>query len=136
MPSRGPASLSGVCMAVTRTVWFSFYLGCHRSAISLSALNVSPLRQLPQCGNQTPASVTPPTVGRSSPTHTPVFPLFPSSYRILCGSIYSFLLVRYSCLCSAGVLQALLCLKVYYWYIHGERCTPCSPTPPPSCSPP
>ena len=29
------------------------------------------------------------------------------------GSIYSFLLVRYSCQLSAGVLQALLCLKMY-----------------------
>ena len=44
-PSRGPASLSGVYMAAARTVWFSFHLGCHRSAISLSALNVSPLTQ-------------------------------------------------------------------------------------------
>ena len=30
-------------------------------------------------------------------------------YRVLCGSVYSFLLVRYSCLLSAGVPQALLC---------------------------
>ena len=45
VPSRRPASRSGVCMAVTRTVWFSFQLGCHRSAVSLSALNVSPLTQ-------------------------------------------------------------------------------------------
>ena len=44
-PSRGPASLSGVCMAAARTIWFSFYLGHHRSAFSLSALNVSPLTQ-------------------------------------------------------------------------------------------
>ena len=44
-PSRGPAPLSGVCMAVARTVQFSFHLGCHRSAVSLSALNVSPLTQ-------------------------------------------------------------------------------------------
>ena len=36
---------SGVCMAVARTVWFSFHLGCHRSAVSLSVLNVSPLIQ-------------------------------------------------------------------------------------------
>ena len=43
VPSRGPASLSRVCMAVVRTVWFSFHLGCHRSAVSL--LNVSPLTQ-------------------------------------------------------------------------------------------
>ena len=45
VPSRGPASLSGVCMTVARTVLFSFHLGCHRSAVSLSALNVSPLTQ-------------------------------------------------------------------------------------------
>ena len=44
-PSREPASLSSVCMAVARTVWFSFHLGCHRSAASLSALNVSLLTQ-------------------------------------------------------------------------------------------
>ena len=43
-----------------------------------------------------------------------LFPLVPSSYRVLCGSIYSFLLVRYSCLLSAGVLHARLCLKVYF----------------------
>ena len=34
-----------VHMAAARTVWFSFHLGCHRSAVSLSALNVSPLTQ-------------------------------------------------------------------------------------------
>ena len=45
LPSRGPASLSGVCMTVARTVWFSFHLGCRKSAVSLSALNVSPLTQ-------------------------------------------------------------------------------------------
>ena len=38
-------------------------------------------------------------------------PLVPSSYQVLHGSIYSSLLVRYSCLLSAGVLHALLCLK-------------------------
>ena len=41
------------------------------------------------------------------------FPLVPSSSQVLCGSIYSFPLVRSSCLLSAGVLHALLCLKVY-----------------------
>ena len=46
VPSRGPSSLSGVCMAVARNVWFSFHLGCHRSAVWLSALNVSPLSSL------------------------------------------------------------------------------------------
>ena len=44
-PSRRPVSLSGVCIAAARTAWFSFHLSCHRSAVSLSALNVSPLTQ-------------------------------------------------------------------------------------------
>ena len=44
-PSRGPVSLSNVHMASARTVSLSFHLGCHRSAVSLSALNVSPLSQ-------------------------------------------------------------------------------------------
>ena len=50
------------------------------------------------------------------------------------SSIYSFLLVRYSCPLSAGVRLALLCLMVYSWCISGERCTQRPPTPPPSCS--
>ena len=41
------------------------------------------------------------------------FPLVPSFYQVLRGSIYYFPLVRYSCPISAGVLRALLCLKVY-----------------------
>ena len=45
------------------------------------------------------------------------FPLVPSSYRVLCGAIYYFSLVRYSCPLSAGVLHALLCLKVCSWCI-------------------
>ena len=64
------------------------------------------------------------------------FPLVPSSYWVLHGSIYSFALVRSSCLPSAGVLYAPLCLKVYSWYICGERYTPRPPTPLPSGSPP
>ena len=39
------------------------------------------LRQLPGCGDRTPASVPPPAEGRSSPTNTPVFP--PSSFVLL-----------------------------------------------------
>ena len=54
---------------------------------------------------------------------------------VLCRSIYSFPLVRHSPLLSAGVLHALLCLKVYSWCICDERYIPCPPTPPPSCSP-
>ena len=61
-------------------------------------------------------------------------PLVPSSYWVLHGPLCSFLLVRYSCLLSAGVPQALLCLKMYSCCIHGERCTPHPLTPPPSYS--
>ena len=50
--------------------------------------------------------------------------------------MYSFPLLRCSCLLSADILHALLCLKVYSWCIRGERCTPCQPTPLPSCSTP
>ena len=120
------------------------------------------LKQLPHCGDQTSASVSPPTEGRPSPTNTSVFP--PSSFVLRfhalekemathssvlawripgmgepgglpsmgshkrlsssSSSMYSFLLVRYCCLVSAGVLHALLCLKVYSSCIHGKRCTP------------
>ena len=61
-------------------------------------------------------------------------PLVPSSYQALHDSIYSFPLVRHSCPLSAGVLHALLCLKVYSWCIRGERCTPRPPIPLPPCS--
>ena len=73
------------------------------------------LRQLLQCGDWTPASVPPPAESRSCPTNTPIFPPSSFSYRVLCGSIYSFLLIRYSCPLSVGVLYVLLCLKVYSW---------------------
>ena len=39
------------------------------------------LRQLPRCGDWTPALVPPPAEGRSSPTNTSVFP--PSSFILL-----------------------------------------------------
>ena len=62
------------------------------------------------------------------------FPLVPSSYWVLHGSIYSFPLVRYSCPLSAGV-----CMHFCVW-----RCIPDvsvekdvhthPPPPPPSCS--
>ena len=54
------------------------------------------------------------------------------SYQVLRGSMYSFLVIRVSCLLSAGVLQDLLHLKMYSWCIHGERCAPRPPTPAPS----
>ena len=45
-----------------------------------------------------------------------ILPLVPSSYLVLCGSIYSFLLVRHSSLLSAGVLHALLCQRCILMY--------------------
>ena len=114
---------------MARTVWFSFHLGCHRLAVSLLALNVSPLTQ------------TIALLWGSDPRRAGAvllmplfFPLVPLSYRVLRESICSFFPVRDSCLLSAGVLHALLCLKVYSWCIYGETCTPRPPTPLPSCS--
>ena len=89
-PSRGPAFLSGVCMAVARTVWFSFHLDRHKSAVSFSALNASPLTQtVALIGHWTPASVSPPTEGRSSPTNSPVF--LPSSFVLASFACFSIL---------------------------------------------
>ena len=62
-------------------------------------------------------------------------PLVPLSYQVLCGSLYSSPLFRFSCLLSAGVLHTLLHLQVYSWCTCGERCTPHPPTPLPSCTP-
>ena len=136
-PSRGPAFLSWVCMATARTVWFSFHLGCHTSAVSVSALNVSPLTQTVALMWGWDPLLQLPQPLRAGPVLLTLlfFPLVPSSYQVLCGSMYSFPLVRYSCPLSAGVLHALLCLKVYSSCIHGERGTPCPPTPLLSCSP-
>ena len=91
-------------------------------------------RQLPQCGDRSPASVPPPTKGRSSPANTPVFPLSPFVLLSFAWFYIFFPGVRYSYPLSAGALQALLCLKVYSMEqcIRGERCTPCPPTPPSS----
>ena len=55
-PSRGPAFLSGVCMAATRTVLFSFHLGCHR-------LSCSSVGKESACSVGDPGSI--PGLGRS-----------------------------------------------------------------------
>ena len=71
-----------VYMAAARTVWSSFHLGCHRAAVSLSALYVSPLTQtIALMWDLMPASVPAPAEGRSRPTNTPGFP--PSSFILL-----------------------------------------------------
>ena len=133
-PSRRPTFLPGICMALTRTVWFSFHLGCHRSAVSLSALNVSPLTQIiaPLWGSDR-ASVPPPTEGRSTPT--PVFP--PSSFILLSFAwFYIFFSTGQVALFALSWCSAcVLCLMVHSWCIREERCTPRPPTPLPSCPP-
>ena len=96
--SRGPPSLSRVWMAVARTVRFSFHLSCYRSAASpQSQMFLLWPRQLPRCGDRSPASVPPPTEGSSSPTNTPIFP--PSSFVLWSFAWFYvfFLVVRYFC---------------------------------------
>ena len=127
-PSRGPASLSEVCMAAAMTVWLSYYLGCHRSTVSLSALIVFPLTQTTApMWRLDPASVP-------HPSNTPVF--HPTSF-ILLSFVWFYIFF------SAGQVflstlswcsNALHCLKVSSWCVYGERCTPRPPTPLPSCS--
>ena len=81
---------------------FTLSLECFSSdSDNCPNVGIRPLLQFP------PASQ-----GRSSPTNTPVFPPVPLSYQVLCGSVYSFPLLRYSGLLSAGVLPAFLYLKV------------------------
>ena len=135
-PSRRPTFLPGICMAVAKTVWFSFQLGCHRSAVSLSALNVFSLTQTIVLLWGSDGSLQFPHLPRAGPVLLTLLfpPPVPLSYWVFHSSIYSFPLAKYSCPLSAGVLHALLRLKVYSWCICGERCTPCPPTPPPSCS--
>ena len=98
---------------------FTFSLKCFSSEQN-SCLDIGngPLLQLPHLLRADPVTLA-----------LLFSPLPPLSYRVLCGSIYSFPLARDSCPFSAGVLQALLCLKVYSWCIYGETCTP-----QPSCS--
>ena len=98
------------------------------------------LRHSPWCGDWTPASVPLLAEGRSSPTNTLFSPLVPCPTEfcmVLCilfhwpgTPVHSLLFCRRS-----AVLHALLCLEVYSWCIHGERCTPHPPTPSPSCFP-
>ena len=131
-PSRRRMFLSVVCMAATRTVWFSLHLDWHRSAVSFSALNVSPLtKTIASLWGLYPCFNSPICWGQVLTLL--YFPLIPSSYWVLPGSIYSFLLVRYLCPLSAGVLHASLCLKVCSWCICVERCTPHPPTPLTAC---
>ena len=75
----------------------------------------------PTAPNASPVSHTISLIGgtdpcfRSSPAHSPFFPLLLSSCRILPGSVYSFLVVRYSCPLSADVLQPFC---AHFWMLH------------------
>ena len=118
MPSRRPAFLPSIGLALARIVWLSFHLCCHRSAVSLSASNISIL-------TQTIAPLMGLDPSFSFPTHLrvalvlltlPFSPLRPSSYWVLNGSIYSFPLIRSSSLLSAGVLHARLSEGVSLMY--------------------
>ena len=135
--SREPASLSRVHMAVARSVWFSFHLGCHRSAVFTFSLKCFFLwlRQLSQCGDRIPVSVPPPAKGRSSLTHScfpPISFILPSfAWFYTFFSIGQVLLSALSW-CSACTSM----LTIYPWCIHGDRCTPHACTPPPSFSTP
>ena len=121
MPSRGPVFLSRVCMAAARTVWVSFHLGCHRSAVSLSALNVSPLSQTVALMWGLDPLLQFPHPPRAGPILLTLlfFPLVPSSYWVLRGSIYSFPLVRYSSSalswCSACTSVSEGVFLMYLW---------------------
>ena len=97
-PLGNPGSCQASCQAVARTVWFSPHLGCHRSAFSAlnifssdsnncPTLEIRPLLQFPQSPRAGPILLT-----------LLFFPLVPLSYQVLRGSIYSFPLVRSSCL--------------------------------------
>ena len=121
-------------MAVARTVWSIPFKLPQISCFTLSLKCFSSdSDNCPDVGTW-PVSVLPPTEGRSSPTNTPVFP--PSSFILPSFAwFYTFF--------SAGqvVLSTLSwcsgctsASEVYSWCILGDRCTPRSPTPPPSCS--
>ena len=107
-PSKGPLSLLGyvwlwqglIPFRLPQISCFTLSLKCFSS--DSDTVGIRPLLQFPH----------PPRAGPILLTLL-FFPLVPSSYRVLHGSIYSFPLVRYSCPRSARVLHALLCLKVY-----------------------
>ena len=131
--STGPASLFRVCMAVARAVWFSFYLSCHRSDVSLSALNVSFLTHtVVWMWGSDPCFSSPPTKGRASPTETPVFP---TSSFILPNFVWFYIFFSASQILLSALSWCSACTSVsemYSWCIHEERCSPHPPTPLPS----
>ena len=122
-PSRGPAFLPGCGKDCLVLIPFrlppisclTLSLKCFSSdSDNCPSVGIRSLLQLPQPPRAGPVLLT-----------LLFFPRVPLPYRVLCGSTYSFSLVRSFCPLSGGVLHALLCLKVYSRCILGERCTPC-----------
>ena len=119
VPSRGPTSLSGVHTTVQMTVARIFcmiLIPFRLSQISCFTLSLKRFSSVPK--NSLDVGIRPLLQFLYRPRAglvllTPLFPLLPSSCQVLRGSICSFLVLRFSCLLSFGVLQALLCLKVY-----------------------
>ena len=116
VPSRGPEFLSGcrsmygcskdrlilVPFRLPQISYFTLTLKCFSSdSENCPDVGIRLLLQFPHPSRADPVVLT-----------LLFFLLLPFSYRVLCGSIYSFPLVRYSCPLSAGVPHALLCLKV------------------------
>ena len=77
-PTSSFCAFQGTCVPIQGTYscgkdcLFSFHLGCHRSVVSLSAFNVSPLTQTiaPVWGSD-PCFSSPTAEGRSSPVFPP-----------------------------------------------------------------
>ena len=88
-PSREPASLSWVCMAAAWTAWFSFHWHCCRSAVSLSVLNAFSSDSDHCLDVGIGLQLYFPHPPRAGPVLLTLllFPLVPSSYQVLRGSI-------------------------------------------------
>ena len=108
--------LSGIHRAVAQIVWSSLHADCHRSTASLSnSLKCFPFipTDCPNVESSTPLQLSHPLGAGPVCSLFSLFPFLPSSYRVLCESIDSFLVVRDSCQFSAGALGGLLHLKMY-----------------------
>ena len=113
-------SLYRIRMAVGSAVWFSFHLGCHRLAVSLSALKISPLTQTvdPMWGSD-PFFSFPTHRGQVHPRNSPVFP--PSSFVLLSFAwVYIFfsaaqVLLSAPSWCSASTSVPEVVFLMYPW---------------------
>ena len=103
MYGRGKDYLILIPFRLPQISCFTLSLKCSSSELdNCPSVGIGPLLRFPHWWRAGPVLLT-----------LLFFPLVPSCYQVLPGSVYSFPLVRYSCLLSVGVLHALLCLKVY-----------------------